>query len=99
MGEDCSAIHPSTGNRIEPSCAFLMELNYSGAPDWARQVSDYEGAVTWLNDTLGHYLLPSFIAGASISILMFTVTANTTIAQSNNAAMGSGEYAVQRASS
>jgi hypothetical protein len=59
---------------LSPHALFLMALNFSGVPDWGRQISGYERAVAWLNDTLGHYLLPSFIAGTSISILMFAVT-------------------------
>jgi hypothetical protein len=59
---------------LSPHALFLMGLNFSGVPDWGRQISGYERAVAWLNDTLGPYLLPSFIAGTSISILMFAVT-------------------------
>jgi hypothetical protein len=66
---------------LTPHVVFVLFANGFGAPDatqpgsvFEQIASAYENFVWTLQDKVGDYLLPSFFAGAAVSILMFWLT-------------------------
>jgi hypothetical protein len=70
----------ATAIGLTPHAIFLLTVNYGlvgGAEPgagWTRAISCYEQTVASLHDRLGDYLLPSFAAGASVSLAILALT-------------------------